>query len=168
MIVGISIKNFKGIQKIAPLALSRFHVLVGSNGAGKTTFLDAIDFVRDCLTQGPEAAVASRLVSNFNDLTWMRRGGAIEIELWLDLSDQGAPWAEHQFWYRLAIRQDPQHEVCVEDEELRKCSPAPLPTEGSPELRDRGKSKRLLGKTAKGTDFYAREKGTHQDFLIFA
>lgn len=53
MIVGITIKNFKGIREIVNLPLSRFHVLVDPNGVGKTTFLDAIDFVRDCLAQSP-------------------------------------------------------------------------------------------------------------------
>lgn len=66
MIVGISIKNFKGIRKITNLSLSRFHVLVGPNGAGKTSFLEAIDFVRDCLTHSPAAAVASHYIANFN------------------------------------------------------------------------------------------------------
>ena len=48
MIVGLTIRNFKGIRELASLPLARFHVLVGPNGVGKTTFLDAVDFVRDC------------------------------------------------------------------------------------------------------------------------
>ncbi len=87
MIVGISIKNYKGIHEVTNLSLSRFHVLVGPNGVGKTTFLDAIDFVRDCLAHSPAIAVESRHIADFNDLTWMRKGGTIEVELWLDLSD---------------------------------------------------------------------------------
>ena len=79
MIIGLSIKNFKGIRELLDLQLSAFHVLVGPNGAGKTTLLDAIDFVRDCLVVGPAAAVESREVADFNDLTWMRTGGAPAI-----------------------------------------------------------------------------------------
>lgn len=48
---------------------------------GKTTVLDSIDFVRDCLTHGPVAAVESRGIADFNDLTWL-----LEAPSWV-LSD---------------------------------------------------------------------------------
>ena len=167
MIAGLTVRNFKGIREIANLPLSRFHVLVGPNGVGKTTLLDAIDFVRDCLAQGPAAAIELRHIADFNDLTWLRQGGGIEIELWLDLSHERPESAENLLNYRLAIRQDPKLGVCVEDEQLRQYSkswqPAGQPLVFSPKV----KPKRLLGKTTKGTDFYAREKGTYQDSFNF-
>lgn len=116
MIVGISIRNYKGILEVSNLPLSRFHVLVGPNGVGKTTFLDAIDFVRDCLTHSPAKAVESRNSADFNDLTWLRKGGTIEVALWLDLSDQLPALAERLINYRLTIKQDPERGVCVGDE----------------------------------------------------
>lgn len=167
MIIGISIKNFKGVREISKLPLSRFHVLVGPNGVGKTTFLDAIDFVRDCLTHSPAAAVESRHIADFNDLTWMRQGGAVEIELWLDLSDQLPALAESLINYRLSIRQDQKLGVCVDDEQLRQFSKSWLPSGKKLEFSQKVKPKRLLGKTAKGTDFYTREKGTYQDSFNF-
>jgi AAA15 family ATPase/GTPase len=57
VIVGIRIRNFKGIMRSPWLDLEPFHVLVGPNGRGKSTFLDAIEFVRDCVTDGPLRAV---------------------------------------------------------------------------------------------------------------
>lgn len=167
MIVGITIKNFKGIRAISNLSLSRFHVLVGPNGVGKSTFLDAIDFVRDCLTHSPAAAVESRHIADFNDLGWMRRGGTIEIELWLDLSSQLPALSESLIQYRLAIRQDAKLGVCVDDEQLWQYPKSRLPSGKKLAFSPKVKPKRLLGKTAKGTDFYSREKGTYQDSFNF-
>jgi predicted ATPase len=167
MIVGLTIKNFKGIRAVENLPLSGFHVLVGPNGVGKTTFLDAIDFVRDCLAHSPMAAVESRHIADFSDLTWLRKGGVIEIEMWLDLSGQLPSAAADLFHYRLAIRQDAKLGVCVEDEQLGRVSKASLSSGNKLELSPKAKPKRLLGKTAKGTDYYSREKGTYQDSFNF-
>lgn len=167
MIVGLTIRNFKGIKEIAELPLSTFHVLVGPNGVGKSTFLDAVDFVRDCLAHSPATAVESRHIADFNDLTWMRQGGVIEIELWLDLGHFIPNLAESLILYRLAIRQDGKLGVCVEDEQLKQYSKSWLPSGKKVTFSEKVKPKRLLGKTTKGTDFYSREKGTYQDSFNF-
>lgn len=178
MIVGITIKNFKGIKEITKLPLSRFHVLVGPNGAGKTTFLDAIDFVRDCLVHGPALAVESRAVSDFKDLCWMRKGGTIEIELWLDLSYQMPSLGESLISYGLGIRQDQRLGICVDHELLlHGHASTNHPFEFSQKSKSKSKrsqktkSKRLLGKTSKNTDFYKREdketKAAYQDSFNF-
>lgn len=178
MIAGLSIRNFKGVRSLhaskgygrpvgPELPLSRFQVLVGPNGVGKTTVLDAIDFVRDCLVLGPGAAVENRGIADFKDLTWMRKGGAVEVELWLDLSADLTAQAESLLQYRLAVRQDPKLGVCVEDEALRQYSRAWLPKGGELRFSSAAKPKRLLGKTSKGTDFYSREKGSYQDSFNF-
>ncbi|MBF0144938.1 MAG: AAA family ATPase [Magnetococcales bacterium] len=167
MIVGISIHNFKSIRSLdPPLELDRFHVLVGPNASGKSTFLDAIDFVRDCLLEGPRKAVESR-VAEFRDLTWMRKGGSIKIELWLDMGPILEEPKDSLLQYLLMIQEDPTHGVCVGEESLRRYSKAWLPAGKNLEFSDQVKPKRLLGKTAKGSDFFTREKGTYQDSFVF-
>jgi len=167
MIVGLTIKNFKAIREVVDLPLSAFHVLVGPNGVGKTTFLDAVDFVRDCLVKSPAEAVTERHGADFNDLTWLRKGGVIEIELWLDLSAQKSELADSLLNYRLAIRQDAEVGICIEEELLKQYSKSSLRTGEKLAFNPKVKSKRLLGKTAKGTDFYLREKGSYTDSFNF-
>jgi predicted ATPase len=152
VITSLQIKNFKGIKSTHKVDLSPFHVLVGPNASGKSTFLDAIEFVKTCLRDGPRKAVEQR-VPDFRDLTFMRRGGQIEFDIWLNLSsvlsdDKGA--ALH---YRLAIISDEELGVRVSEESLTR--------------EDRPKSVRLVAKTATGKDSYRRESGTYQDVFVF-
>lgn len=152
MIVALKISNYKGIRSTPELDLSNFHVLVGPNGSGKSTFLDAIEFVKDCLTEGPRSAVEQR-APDFRDLTFMRRGGEIAIDLWLDLSALLPEEKGKNLHYRLAIVADKDLGVRVSEETLERT--------GKP------KGVRLVGKTASGKDYYRRESGTYQDVFVF-
>lgn len=58
-ITRVRIENYKSIAH-CDVALDRFTVLLGLNAAGKSNFLDALRFVRDALTDGPDEAVAAR------------------------------------------------------------------------------------------------------------
>ena len=60
--------------------LGAFHVLVGPNGSGKTTFLDVVAFLGDVVSDGPEAAIEKR-TNNFRDLVWGRTDGRIELAI---------------------------------------------------------------------------------------
>jgi len=158
MIAGITVKNYKAIKSLKNLSLNRFHVLVGPNASGKSTFLDALQFVKDCLEHGSRKAVEKR-APEFRDLTFMRQGGPIEIELWLDMGNVIDSQQGKILLYRLAVVEDEQLGVRIDDEILKeflkKWAPAGKDLEFSPKLTPR----RLLGKTSKGTDFYRRENG---------
>ncbi len=58
--------------------LGPFHVLVGPNASGKTTFLEVIAFLGRLVSEGIDAAVAER-TQNFYDLVWHREGKQFEL-----------------------------------------------------------------------------------------
>jgi predicted ATPase len=79
MITLIEAKNFRCLRYIKQ-RLGRFHVLVGPNASGKTTFLDVISFLGQLVSDGLEAAVSER-TENFQDLVWERRGDDFELAI---------------------------------------------------------------------------------------
>jgi predicted ATPase len=60
--------------------LGPFHVLVGPNASGKTTFLDVIAFLGQLMSEDVEAVVGER-TSNFYDLLWQRTGHQFELAI---------------------------------------------------------------------------------------
>ena len=67
--------------------LGNFHILVGPNASGKSTFLDVISFVGDVVRDGPEAAVRKR-TPNYNDLIWCKHGDSFELALELNIPEK--------------------------------------------------------------------------------
>jgi predicted ATPase len=55
----LRVKNFRSLANIG-IDLKDLNVLFGANGAGKSTFLDTIWFIRDCAIRGVEEASSSR------------------------------------------------------------------------------------------------------------
>jgi predicted ATPase len=55
----VQIRNYKSIGQ-ASVTLEPFTVFVGPNGAGKSNFIDAIAFVRECLSDSIELAFKNR------------------------------------------------------------------------------------------------------------
>jgi predicted ATPase len=55
----VRLRNFKSIGK-ATVDLEALTILVGANGAGKSNFVDALAFVRDCLADSVELAFKAR------------------------------------------------------------------------------------------------------------
>ncbi len=60
--------------------LDRFHVLVGPNASGKTTFLDIVALLGRLVSDGLEAAV-QEWTQNFQDLVWRREGSSFEVAI---------------------------------------------------------------------------------------
>ena len=59
MITRIEALNYRCLRYIRQ-DLGPFHVLVGPNASGKTTFLDVVGFLGKLVAEGPEAAVVEK------------------------------------------------------------------------------------------------------------
>jgi predicted ATPase len=79
MITRIEALNFRCLRYISQ-PLEPFHVLVGPNASGKTTFLDVVNFVGTLLSKGIDEAV-NAYTQSFDDLTWGRQGGGFELAI---------------------------------------------------------------------------------------
>lgn len=66
--------------------LHPFHVLVGPNASGKTTFLDVVSFLGDLVSDGLEAAVHNR-TENLQDLLFGRVGNVFELAIEVDIPE---------------------------------------------------------------------------------
>jgi predicted ATPase len=79
MITLIEAKNFRCLRYIHQ-PLGPFHVLVGPNASGKTTFLDIIAFLGQLVSDDLEKTVYDR-THNFKDLIWGREGDGFELAI---------------------------------------------------------------------------------------
>lgn len=79
MIKLIEVKNYRSLRYISR-PLDSFHVLVGANATGKSTFLDVIQFLSDIVNYGIDKAIFDR-ASHFEELTFAEKGGDIEFAL---------------------------------------------------------------------------------------
>jgi predicted ATPase len=91
-----------------------FHVLVGPNASGKTTFLDVVSFLGRLVSEGVEAAVRER-TENFFDLLWGRAGRrfelAIEASLPKSVRDKLGHESPDVIRYEVAIGVPPEAET---------------------------------------------------------
>lgn len=79
MITLIEAKNFRCLRYTRQ-PLGPFHVLVGPNASGKTTFLDVVAFLGSLVSNGLETAVGER-TRNFQDILWQRSGSGCELAI---------------------------------------------------------------------------------------
>ncbi|MBM4048627.1 MAG: ATP-binding protein [Planctomycetes bacterium] len=77
MIRLIEALNFRCLRYVSQ-PLGPFHVLVGPNASGKTTFLDVVAFLGRLVSDGLEPAIADR-TQNFADLLWKGHGENFEL-----------------------------------------------------------------------------------------
>jgi len=153
--------------------LERFHVLVGPNASGKTTFLDVIAFLGRMVSDGLDAAIGER-TTNFTDLLWGREGTGFELALEADIDEARIAEFNGKFdviRYEIAIGIHPEtHEVGILQERAVLKKRIPLQVEPrflfpiEPETPDtiltaRGRTGEqfVLSKALQGSDNYYTE-----------
>lgn len=118
----IEAMNYRSLKRVRQ-PLDAFHVLVGPNASGKSTFMDVLAFLSRLVNDGLDAAIAER--GTFDDLCWNREGGRFElaIEVVLPEDDRkplhlfsGAkPYAIR---YEVAVAKDAAGTVKIVDEQV--------------------------------------------------
>lgn len=86
MIVSVHVKNFRGIAD-ETIGLGRLTVLVGRNGAGKSSVVDVIRFVRDALTIGLDDALVAR-----HGIVALRRYAPKPFDVEIDITLETKSW----------------------------------------------------------------------------
>lgn len=93
MITRVQIKNFRNLADV-DVHLGPLTVLVGRNGAGKSTFLDALRFVRDALKNGLDTAISqSGGIEAIRRRTLQNASEDIEITLEVQMSEGKARYS---------------------------------------------------------------------------
>lgn len=121
---GIRIQNYRSLRDVTlgktfenqnGDALPRLMAVIGANGVGKSTLLDALGFLGDCLSDGVEAACDRPQRGGFERLRTQGVLEPIRFEVRFRHTAKERPIS-----YSLEIGQDVRNRVCVAYERLRQ------------------------------------------------
>jgi predicted ATPase len=111
--------------------LAHFHVLVGPNASGKTTFLDVAGFLGDLLKNGLEQAIGERS-SSIEDLFFLNQGSRFELALELEVPEELRKLVTNRAYYyiryEIAIGKAESGEYHIFDEQVLLQEKASSPT----------------------------------------
>lgn len=124
MIEGVRIRNYRALKdiKLGKLwneqneeALTPMTVVIGKNGAGKSSIFDAFGFLADCLKNGVEDACDMNKRGGFKKIHSKDQEGPIAFEIYFRESP-----GERPITYELAIDLDAEERPYVIRERLRQ------------------------------------------------
>ena len=179
MITLIEALNFRSLRYISQ-PLGPFHILVGPNASGKTTFLDVIAFVNQLVSNGLESAINDR-ARNFHDLLWQGHGNRFELAIEAKIPEEIAEKLSTQskscdvIRYEIAVGTDKNVEQVsiLEEKVLLKVSKFvepeqrslfPMPMEGAATLVSKGlrNTQTIVNKVRNGNDYFRTEFAQEQ------
>lgn len=123
-IEGLRIRNFKSLKDVTLGKLWKEHdaepltpmtVVIGKNGAGKSSLFDAFGFLADCLKAGVEEACDARGRGGFERILTQGQAGPITFEIYYREDGNARP-----ITYELAIDRDKFGRPFVATERLRQ------------------------------------------------
>ncbi|MBI5155100.1 AAA family ATPase [Candidatus Poribacteria bacterium] len=177
MITKIEALGFRCLRYVSQ-PVSTFHVLVGANASGKTTFLDVVNFLGTLVGRGIDEAVEV-WTSSFSDLVWGRSGRAFELAIEARIPEglrtglNGSPYRDIvRYEVRLAYNSSTDLVEFEHERVLLAANPKPAPVPVQRELFPEsveppdtifwprsGKFRSAVKKVPHGNDnFYAEEK----------
>jgi len=176
-ITRIEALNYRSLRYINQ-PLGPFHVLVGPNASGKTTFLDVIGFLGNLVTEGLDSAIYER-APNFSDLVFGRSGDKFQLAVEAGIPKQSRGLLSNSAFevirYEIGLGVDPEtHENVILNENafLKISNTQPpqqrltFPNPQSPprtilnERFKKGEAKRVMSKVKNGNDnFYSEVYG---------
>ena len=86
MITQIEALNYRCLRSVR-IPLKPFHVLVGPNASGKSTFLDIVGFLRDLISEGLDAAITNR-APNPQELLFRGKGDCLQLSVEARIPDR--------------------------------------------------------------------------------
>ncbi len=104
MIAYIEALNYRCLRHIQQ-SLGPFHVLVGANASGKTTFLDVVGLLQDIVTNGLDEALEQR-ATNPSDLLFQHHGSDLQLAVEAEVPDALKPAKFDRVRYQTAIGLD--------------------------------------------------------------
>lgn len=177
MITLIEALNFRCLRYVRQ-PLRAFHVLVGPNASGKTTFLDVPTLLGKLVSEGLDAAVRDR-THNFEEMVWRRAVHNIELAIEARIPEERRGTLENPSWdtirYEVAIGPQQGGEIGILSERaiLKKSHsiksaqrslfpmpPNPPSTILSPKIKG---TRTVLNKGPGGTDNFYDETGKGWD-----
>ena len=172
MITLIEALNYRCLRSVQR-PLKPFHVLVGPNASGKSTFLDIVGFLRDLISEGLDAAISNR-APNPQELLFRGKGDCLELSVEARIPERLRELITtlelDTARYQVAIGfDDTQRQFEIKNETLllkrskeqqlplRDLFPSSLPTPSTLQDSIRGKSnKAIINKVPGGNDnFYS-------------
>jgi predicted ATPase len=114
----LTVENFKSLRDVE-VPLGALNVLVGPNEAGKSNFLDVIQFLGDSVRSDLGPAIEERGGYDRVRFRGEGRAGAVVIKVEADVTRYASPTAPDEYTLRFFVRRQRTGQVLVRTEDFR-------------------------------------------------